>query len=85
MATKKLSPLMRKYNTLRKRKSSFCEGRVNKKSVKDAAKSYIDAAVKNGQSKTEATKKANRILNAGCKTTSAKKRKATKRRRRTRK
>lgn len=56
-----------KYSKLVKAKSSYCSGRTTKKSLNKAKKAYIDDAVKKGQSKTEATKKANRVVNGGCK------------------
>ncbi len=77
--------LQRAYSTLRKRKSSYCAGKVNKTAVKQAAANYIKSAVAKGQTKTEATKKANRVLNGGCKMSSrvagTKKRKTTTRKR----
>jgi hypothetical protein len=84
MATtsKKTMPaLMRKYQALQRKKKSFCAGRATKADVKRAASAYVTAAVAKGQTKTEATKKANRVMNSGCKMTSrvagAKKRKTT--------
>lgn len=80
-----LSALQRAYNSLRKRKSAYCKGKVNKQMVKLAANTYIKKAMAKGQTKSEATKKANAILNAGCKMSSrvsgTKKRKTRRRRR----
>lgn len=70
MAKKKISPLMRKYNALRRKKKAYCSGKATKADVNKAATAYINAAVKKGQSKVEATKKANRVRNSGCKMSS---------------
>ena len=66
MATKKISPLMRKYNRVKKVKSRNCAGKASAADVKKAAKSYIDAAVKKGQTRKEATRKANAITTRAC-------------------
>lgn len=81
------SKLQRAFNTLRKKKKMYCEGKVNKTAVKQAASNYIRSAVSKGQTKTEAQKKANRVLNGGCKmgsrvTGKTKRRKTTRRKRR---
>jgi hypothetical protein len=70
MATKKISPLMRKYNAIKKTKSKNCAGKATAADVKKKAKAYIDAAVNKGQTRTEATRKANAITNRSCKTAS---------------
>lgn len=64
------SKLQRAYSNLRKRKAAYCAGKVNKTAVKQAASNYIKAAVAKGQTKADATKKANRVLNSGCKMSS---------------
>lgn len=88
MATRTLSPLQRAYNTLKKKKSAYCKNKVGKTVVKDAAKRYVNLAVKKGQTRKEAQKKANRILNGGCSMSSriagTKKRRTTTKRKTTR-
>lgn len=64
---RKMSPLMRKYNAIKKVKSKNCNGKATAADVKRIAKIYIDAAVKKGQTRKEATRKANKITNKGCK------------------
>lgn len=66
MAATKQSPLLRSYRALQKEKRKYCEGKSTKADVDKKAKSYIDRAVKSGQTKTEATKKANRVKSGGC-------------------
>lgn len=84
MATKKrASGVLSAFRTLQKRKKSFCAGRSTKASVQKAASAYIKKAFAKGQTKAEATKKANRVKNSGCKMTSriagTRKRKTTRR------
>lgn len=65
-----------KYRTLRKKKKMHCAGKATKSDLNKAKTAYVTAAVKGGQTKTEATKKANKVVNAGCKlakTTTARK------------
>lgn len=85
MATRTLSPLMKKYNALRKAKRLNCEGKKTKTDVKKVADAYIAAAIKKGQDKKEAEKKARAVMNGGCKmssrVTGTKKTKSTTRRR----
>ena len=85
MATKKkLSPLQRAYNRMRSSKAKLCQGKSTKAIVKQNAAAYVRAAIKAGQTKAEATKKANRVVNGGCSMSSrvsgTKKRKTTRRR-----
>lgn len=70
---------LKKYQALRKKKKSVCAGRAKKSDLTKAANAYITAAVKGGQTKTEARAKANKVINGKC-TLSAKPRtrKATK-------
>jgi hypothetical protein len=63
---RKISPLMRKYNAIKKMKSKNCDGKATVAQVKKAANTYITAAVKKGQKRSEATKKANAITNRRC-------------------
>ena len=78
MATKRRSALQSAYAGLTKTKSAFCKGKKTKSDVKKAKAKYISAAVKKGQTRAEATKKANRVMDRGCKM-SASIRKARKR------
>ncbi|MEM6397777.1 MAG: hypothetical protein AAF741_15620 [Bacteroidota bacterium] len=72
MATKtRRSPLQKAYSDLRKAKGQFCKGKKSKTDVKAVAKKYVDRAVKAGQTRTEAQKKANRVLSGGCSMSSA--------------
>ena len=61
-----MPPTLKKYQALQRKKASFCKGRATKADVKRAAATYIAAAVAKGQTKTEAQKKANKILTKGC-------------------
>lgn len=77
---------LKKYQALQRKKKSFCAGRTTKAEVKRVAKIYVDAAVKGGQTKTEAERKATRVLKAGCSITAniaGKKKAATTRKRKT--
>lgn len=65
-----------KYQTLRKKKKMHCAGKATKTDLNKAKSAYVAAAVKGGQTRTEATKKANKVVNAGCKLASVGKRKA---------
>lgn len=47
-------------------KKKYCAGAALKSDVKKAETAYVSAAVKNGQTKAEAQKKANRVLKSGC-------------------
>lgn len=62
-----LSPLQKAFNALRKAKRSACAGKGTAAGVKKAAGVYIKKAVAKGQTKTEAQKKANRVINGSCK------------------
>ncbi len=64
------SPLMRKYNALRAAKRLNCAGKKTQEDVKKAASAYVTAAVKKGQTKAEAEKKARAVMRAGCKMSS---------------
>lgn len=57
---------MRKYNKLRTTKRLLCAGKKTKADLKKAAKDYVDAAVKKGQTRTEANRKAKAVTTAGC-------------------
>lgn len=70
MAKVKVSATLRKYRALQKAKRKYCEGKATKKAVTSAASAYISAAVAKGQTKSEATAKANRVTKGGCKMTS---------------
>lgn len=67
MATRKMPSALVKYRTLRKKKKLNCAGKATKSDLNKAKSAYISAAVKGGQTRTEATKKANKVVNAGCK------------------
>lgn len=67
--TRSMPATLRKYQALQRKKKSYCAGKATKTDVAKAAKTYIDAAVAKGQTKTEATQKANRVLKSGCKMT----------------
>lgn len=69
-----------KYQQLVKAKSSHCKGRTTKAAVRKKANAYIADAVKKGMSKTEATKKANKVLKRACSVSGTKK-KTTRRKR----
>lgn len=80
------SPLMSKYRALQRKKKSYCAGRATKADVKRAEKQYVALAVSKGQTKTEAERKAAKVLKAGCSMTSniaGRKRKATPRKKTT--
>lgn len=84
-AKRRMPGTLKKYQALQRKKKAYCAGRVTKTEVNKTANAYIAAAVKGGQTKTEATAKANRVLKAGCKMTAniGKKRKAAPTRKRT--
>lgn len=65
-AKKKISPLMRKYNAIKKIKAKNCDNKATAAQVKKVAKTYIDAAIKKGQTRKEATRKANAITTRAC-------------------
>lgn len=80
------SPLMLKYRALQRKKKSYCAGRATKADVKQAEKAYVALAVSKGQTKTDAERKAAKVLKAGCSMTSnitGRKRKATTTRKKT--
>ncbi|MEL6275537.1 MAG: hypothetical protein AAFU03_10585 [Bacteroidota bacterium] len=81
MATRTLSPLMKKYNAVKKAKTKYCAGKITKASLNKTVKSYVDAAVKKGQKKSEAKAKAGRIVRGKCSATARVS--GTKRRRKT--
>lgn len=60
------SPLMSKYRALQRKKKSYCAGKATKADVKRTVTAYVALAVSKGQTKTEATAKANKVLKAGC-------------------
>lgn len=60
------TPLQRAYNVLKKEKTKNCNGKASTKDVRAKAKTYIDRAIKAGQTRAEATKKANAITNRKC-------------------
>lgn len=60
------SPLQKALNNLKKIKTKNCNGKATVKDVRAKAKIYIDRAVKKGQTRAEATKKANAITNRKC-------------------
>ena len=76
---------LKKYQALQRKKKSYCAGRATKDDVKRVAKIYVDAAVKGGQTKTEAERKAARVMKSGCSMTAniAGKKKATTTKRKT--
>lgn len=59
-----------KYQILQKKKTSHCAGRIDKKTLNAAKDAYIKDAVKKGQTKSQATAKANRVINGKCSTAS---------------
>lgn len=63
---KRRSPLQVAYSNLSKVKALQCAGRAKATDVNKAKKTYVERAVKAGQSKTEATAKANRVLRKAC-------------------
>lgn len=79
MATKKTSAvgkkrtpaLLSKYRALQRAKKSLCAGRATQAAVNAKKTAYVKAAVAKGQTKVEATRKADRVLKAGCSSTKA--------------
>lgn len=67
----KTSPSLRAYRNLQKKKAAFCAGKVNKTAVKQQAANYKKAAVKAGKSAADADKTIRKVLNSGCKMSSA--------------
>ena len=65
--TRRMPSALVKYRTLRKKKKMHCAGKTTKTELNKAKSAYVTAAVKGGQTKAEATKKANKVVNAGCK------------------
>lgn len=65
-AKKRRSPLQTAYTSLIRKKARQCAGKASASDVAKAAKTYIARAVKAGQSKSEATRKANKVKNKGC-------------------
>lgn len=61
-----MPPTLKKYQALQRKKKSYCAGRATKADVKRAATVYVTAAVAKGQTKTEAQKKADRVMKSGC-------------------
>lgn len=57
---------MRKFNALRRLKGKNCEGKATATQVNAAKSTYVQAAVKKGQTNAEATAKANRVINGKC-------------------
>ena len=60
------SPLQSAYNGLKKVKTRNCNGKATISDVRAKAKVYITRAIKAGQTRKEATKKANAITNRKC-------------------
>jgi len=72
------SPLQAAFSALQKAKAAYCNGKLTQVGVKAKAKAYVAKAVAAGQTTTEATAKASRVLKKGCSMSSsiaAKKRK----------
>lgn len=63
---RKQSPLQKALNTLKKTKSRNCDGKATTAQVRKAADTYIARAMKKGQTKAEATRKANAITTRKC-------------------
>jgi len=63
---RKRSPLQKAYSDLTKVKGKSCNGKATKTQVRDAARKYIKRAVAAGQTRKEATRKANRITSKKC-------------------
>lgn len=61
-----LSPLMRKYNAMRRAKTAFCAGKKTKAELNKFVSAYVVAAVAKGQTKADAQKKANKVINGKC-------------------
>lgn len=57
---------MRKWNALRRMKTKSCQGRATMAQVNEAKKTYVEAAMKKGQTSAEATAKANKVVNGKC-------------------
>jgi hypothetical protein len=57
---------MRKFNALRRMKTKACAGKATATDLNKAKSTYVDAAVKKGQTKAEANAKAERIINGKC-------------------
>lgn len=71
-----------KYQKLQVVKTKHCEGKAKASDVTKAKNDYVADAVKKGQSKTEATRKADRVIKKKCslptaKVAGTKKKKAT--------
>ena len=66
MAKKRRSSLQTAYSNLRKVKGKVCAGKSPQSALVKAKSSYIKKAVAKGQTRSEATKKANRVANSGC-------------------
>lgn len=87
MATSaKVSPSLRAYRNLQTTKAKYCAGKVNKTAVKQQASNYKAAAAKAGKPAADIDKTIRKVLNSGCKMSSAitgRKRKTTTRRKTT--
>ncbi len=57
---------MRKFNAVRRIKKQNCEGKKTAAELNAAIKTYVEAAVKKGQTKAEAQAKADKVKNSGC-------------------
>lgn len=57
---------LKKFQAIQRKKKAVCAGRAKKADLNKVVKTYVDAAVKGGQTKAEATAKANRIVNRKC-------------------
>lgn len=71
---------MRKFNALRRVKKMNCLGKKTATDLNSAKKTYVDAAIKKGQTRSEAEAKANKVINGKCTLTKVS---STKRRKRT--
>ena len=63
---KSMPRTLKLYQGLQRKKKSHCAGRTTATEVKKAASAYVSAAVRGGQSKAEATRKANAVLSRAC-------------------
>lgn len=70
MAKKRVSATLAAYRRLQRTKKGYCQGEKTKSDVNAAKKDYIDKAVKKGQTRKEATQKADRVVKGGCKMSS---------------
>ena len=57
---------LKRYQRLRKAKKSYCEGRISKTALNIQENAYVVYRMKQGDTKTEARKKAKKITGAKC-------------------